>query len=328
MQPKLRRKYGWDRYARRIVRQVWTHPNNRGQRVQALARAAGWQLYKRAVGRPHDVEVFGGAKLRCYPDSNYASKVFYFGAWIDYHEMRFAWRYLRPGDGFVDGGANIGMYTLLAAHLVGEGGTVAAFEPADLARSRLEENIALNGFGNVVVHAEALSDRSGTSAFIADLDVSNRLEQKDVPGAHKVDVRTTTLDAALGDRPFAMGKLDLEGAEMQALRGMEARVAAANPPVWQVETIDHLLRKQGSSRAEVVRWFQDHAFDVAVYDADTGRLEYLDRVDASHGNVLAVARSAKDAVHERLSATGRNATSNGSEPADPFPHLMLPLRSP
>lgn len=325
MAPKQRRKYGWSRYARRIVRHVWAHPNNRGRQTQALARAVGWQLYKRAVGRPLDVEVFDGVALRCYPDSNYASKVFYFGAWVDYHEMKFAWRYLRSGDAFIDGGANIGMYTLLAAHLVGEGGAVDAFEPASLARTRLEENVALNGFGGVDVHPEALSDRSGTAAFVADLDVSNRLAREPAPEARQVEVATTTLDAVLGDRRYAMGKLDLEGAEMEALRGAEGALAAANPPVWQVETIGHLLRKKGSSREEVVRWFQDHAFDVAVYDADADRLDYLDRVDASHSNVFAIARSAKDDVRERLQAAKRNGARAGR--AGPALRLTFPRRS-
>ena len=69
-------------------------------------------------------------KIRCYPNSSSASKIIYFSAFPDFYEMGFMKDYLRPGDNFIDGGANIGLYTILAASLVGNNGKVVAFEPS------------------------------------------------------------------------------------------------------------------------------------------------------------------------------------------------------
>src|SRR5687767_1442698 len=72
-------------------------------------------------------------------------------------------RLLKPGMRFVDCGANIGYFTLLAAKLVGAGGRVDAIEPDPQNRRRLVENLRRNGMGDVVrVHDVAVSSRAAT----------------------------------------------------------------------------------------------------------------------------------------------------------------------
>src|SRR5215471_19195745 len=66
-------------------------------------------------------------------------------------------RLLEPGDVFVDGGAHVGLFTLVAARRVGPGGRVIAFEPSPANRQRLLDNVALNGFTQVDVRPEALA---------------------------------------------------------------------------------------------------------------------------------------------------------------------------
>ena len=65
---------------------------------------------------------------------------------------------MRPGDVFVDVGANIGLYTLIAAHIVGASGRVYAFEPGSETYRRLLSNVQLNQMTNVSCHELALSD--------------------------------------------------------------------------------------------------------------------------------------------------------------------------
>src|SRR4029079_13353817 len=71
-------------------------------------------------------------------------------------------RLLKPGDCFVDVGANIGYLTLVGARLVGPTGTVIAFEPLSKARRWLERNVALNNGSQIAVHGDAVCDRTGT----------------------------------------------------------------------------------------------------------------------------------------------------------------------
>ncbi len=69
---------------------------------------------------------------------------------------------LRPGDTFIDVGANFGWYTVIASDVVGNDGRVIAFEPAPAALALLRHNIQANGCENVTLEPEALSDRVGT----------------------------------------------------------------------------------------------------------------------------------------------------------------------
>ncbi|HEU4868343.1 MAG TPA: hypothetical protein VFV09_11510, partial [Actinomycetota bacterium] len=98
----------------RTLRQIWTHPENRNRRARALAGYFGWQAWERTVRRPVTVKLTGGIKVRCHPHSPIASAVIYYGL-ADPAEMRFVLGYLQPGDTFVDVGANVGVYSLLAA---------------------------------------------------------------------------------------------------------------------------------------------------------------------------------------------------------------------
>ena len=65
---------------------------------------------------------------------------------------------LRPGDVFVDGGANIGLFSLVAASRVGPAGRVLAFEPASSTRAQLSRNVTLNRFDWIDVRPEALGE--------------------------------------------------------------------------------------------------------------------------------------------------------------------------
>jgi FkbM family methyltransferase len=296
----MRRKHTQWHYARRILRAVWDHPANAGAKSRAVLRAGLWQLYKRVAHGPLTVSAFGSTRLRCYPDSTYASNRFYFSEWVDFTEMRFISRYLRSGDGFIDGGANIGMYTLLAASLVGNAGRVDTFEPFPLSAERLRENVALNRLDNVTIHQLAISDAPGTSSFLADVDVSNRMAPVSEAGRETIDVATATLDDVLGQtRSYSMAKLDLEGAELLALRGAQCLLASGNPPVWQLELKEHLLERQGGSVAELILMLRDYHFACVAYDLESARLEVAP-VWPRHGNVLAVHSDALQEVRARV----------------------------
>ena len=145
-----------------VVKYIWSHPANRHRRIRALKDALGWQLHKRFAGSCREINVFGNLRLRCYPDSYGAGVVIYSGGWPDFDDMHFMQRYLRPGDALVDIGANIGVYTLLAASLVGSRGRVLAFEPGRRAFERLEENLRINDLRQVETRCAAVSDHPGT----------------------------------------------------------------------------------------------------------------------------------------------------------------------
>lgn len=151
---------------------------------------------------------------------------------------------VRPGATVFDIGANVGAYTLLFAQWVGSAGRVVAFEPAPASAAGLRDQLRLNGVADRVQVVEyAVSDVVGTSRFEADhANGANALVPDGYRGDHAVSVRTTSLDAfceANCLRPDVI-KIDVEGAELDVLRGARRTLAAGDiaafmelhPAVW------------------------------------------------------------------------------------------------
>lgn len=167
-------------------------------------------------------------------------------------------RRLRPGDTFVDAGANIGFYTVLAAGLVGPQGRVIAIEMMPDTAAILREHVRINGLTNVVVIEGALSDKAG-ERVVAHVDEGKygQASIADVRGGRTVDVVTATLEDILGDVPKAsLMKMDLEGAEAAALRGAGGRLGSIEAIISEV------LAEQETAQAVL----SGHGFKVARLD--------------------------------------------------------------
>lgn len=282
-----------------VLGYVWTHPANHKHRFRALARAVAWQIYKRTTGRYWDFRVYGGLKLRCYPDSTSAGIAIYSGGYPDWNEMAFMKAYLREGDAFIDVGANIGVYTLYAASLIGPTGHVDSFEPTPRSAERLRENVALNGLTNVRVHQFAVSSQPGYVEFVVDADTVNHIVRKEEVGSQAIKVRCVRLDESLPPCRYAMAKIDVEGAEPMVLQGAERLLRECNPPVWLIE-INGLLRRYGYEEEQLERWLSDRGYDLYLYSLGGGRLIRSDKPWLKSGNVFAIARSALTEVVNRL----------------------------
>jgi FkbM family methyltransferase len=139
---------------------------------------------------------------------------------------------LKPGGSFVDIGANIGYFTLIAAGLVGAGGRVIAIEPIPRTSDRLRANIALNGFTQVQVEPYALGAAVGTLALHCPPPGKHQdylVTGVEIPGWEAVSVPCTTLDEAFlawGLPHIDLLKIDVEGGEPQVIRGGRALLAS------------------------------------------------------------------------------------------------------
>ncbi len=282
-----------------MVQMAWEHPANRGRRGRALASMAGWQAWKRVVRRPLDLSVYDGMSFRAYRDSTQPGRFIYFGGLPDYEEMTFMKRYLRPGDGFIDGGANEGMYSLLAAKLVGPSGAVHAFEAVPMYVKRLRDNLRANSLSCVTVHDMAIGAESGHVRFLVKGSGSCVQPRADTSGAD-LQVRLGRLDDVLPERAYAMGKLDVEGTEHLALSGATELIARGEPAVWMLELVEKFLHRFGSSVREVHRWLDDHGYDMAVYDPARNQLVGPPQSLSAGPDVLAIRRQCREFVQARL----------------------------
>lgn len=171
---------------------------------------------------------------------------------------------LQPGDVAIDGGANIGLYTLLAAAAVGPRGRVIACEPSPTTSAILRDNVALNDFGWVDVREVALAAAPGRlelHVFEPGSGYSSFAPADQTRGTH-VEVEVTTLDdvaGALLDRTTVV-KLDTEGAELLALRGARRLFERARPD-FIIELEPEHLERQGASVGEVQALFIDADYE-------------------------------------------------------------------
>ncbi len=127
---------------------------------------------------------------------------------------------LHEGSTFVDVGANIGYYTVLAMSRVGPTGHVWSFEPNPEAFDRLSRNVALNGTSrNVELFPFALGSGTGTLPLF----ISRYLDSRSsfVPqGRSSISVRVERADQVLNGHPVDCIKIDAEGAEQRVLEGL------------------------------------------------------------------------------------------------------------
>ena len=123
---------------------------------------------------------------------------------------------VRAGDVVIDGGANVGFFTVLLSRLVGSDGLVIAVEPSERNFNKLKDNLALNGCENVVLHKKALSHDNAPVRFYQHED--NGQDGCFGDGEHRMVPAVTLETLALG-RIVRLIKLDIEGYEANALRG-------------------------------------------------------------------------------------------------------------
>lgn len=142
---------------------------------------------------------------------------------------------LSSGDTFVDAGSNIGFYTVLASKLVDPRGRVIACEKMPTTANILRDHVALNGCHNVEVHEGALASAAGLSVEASvrpgkygSASIARRA------GGEAVAVRTITLADILQDvSRVRLMKMDLEGAELGALQGLEAALSKVDAIVFE-----------------------------------------------------------------------------------------------
>ena len=244
-----------------IVRYVWGHPANSGCQVRAVMRAVRYQAQARLLRQRAMARL--GERSRLWVDLHHtaASMVLYANP-PDLPEMLVWRRALRDGGLFIDVGANVGTYTIWAAEL---GAEVIALEPAADTFGLLEENIALNGYQVTAVRAAA-GDHCGTARFTAGLDTRNSLA-----AGGPVVTELITVDALIGDRRVTGMKVDVEGFEIEVLRGAAGALADRRIGLIQLEWNKMSTLSLGTDRSPVAELLAGYGY--RLYRPDmTGRL--------------------------------------------------------
>ncbi|MDA2895476.1 FkbM family methyltransferase [Mycolicibacterium sp. BiH015] len=183
---------------------------------------------------------------------------------------------LRGDDVLFDVGANIGMVTLHAAKIC----RTVAFEPDPSFRHRLEVNAALNPDRSFVLEPIAISDADASVDLFTDGDDGNSpslVHQRGESGKVTVSARSLDSLVAEGRLPHpTVVKLDIEGAEILALRGAKGLLSSEDRPrTLFVEVHDTFLPGFGSSAEEVHSLLEDLGYINVAYRADRNGQTHL-----------------------------------------------------
>jgi len=170
-------------------------------------------------------------------------------------------RALQPGGVFLDVGANVGYYTMLALDLVGDRGSVHAFEMDPRPLRCLRRTVAREGLPNVFINEVAVGAKDGVAHFRAEMDSGH--SNVETSGQGKA-VRMISLDSwrtAQGVRKIQGIKIDIEGGELWALQGAE-KLLREERPLLVCEVCEELAARSGYQRDDLLNFLRGLGYEV------------------------------------------------------------------
>jgi FkbM family methyltransferase len=206
------------------LRYILGHPLNRNHPVKAIQRFLAWQIGSRLVPGAVVFDWIGGAKIIARRGETGITGSIYCGL-QEFEEMSYVLHTIAPNDLFVDVGANIGAYTILACAVKGARGY--CFEPVPGTYARLRANLRLNDLDERVTSLNmGVSDEEGVLHFTNDQDTVNHVAtQNEKNNKNVVSVAVKTLDTVLRDEAPSIIKIDVEGFETPVLQGASKTLA-------------------------------------------------------------------------------------------------------
>jgi FkbM family methyltransferase len=233
----------------------------------------------------------------------------------EYQDMAFVLDFLRQDDLFVDVGANVGTYTLLASGVCGS--HTLSLEPGERAFERLGTNVRLNGLEALVdARCVGASNRTGQALFTIDADTTNRmaigaLDDLSLPVVSgQATIRVDTLDALLDGRQPAAMKIDVEGWETAVLQGAEQTLTCGSLHACIIED-NESGRDFGFSSDDVASIMAAHGFMPHSYDPGSRQLRPAER---RHGSNVLFIRNPDEVQRRVLLAPDRLVLGHSLHP--------------
>lgn len=240
-----------------------------------------WYSLERGECAAIEWPVGAGARLRLYKDSFLCRPIVRGN--FELGERKLLERLLKKGDVFVDVGANIGLFTVIAGKCVGSDGKVLAVEPSLPTCEILESQIALNKLRNVEVCQVGISKESGELDLYQGTNTNDPFNSFGTPiwegefKPTKVPVRTfdSLVHERLQERPIRLVKIDTEGWECQVLAGGVVEFAKPDAPDLIIEFCEKALLASGSSCEALYQAVRGHGYSTFVIHHENGTLRSL-----------------------------------------------------
>ncbi len=258
---------------------------------------------------PFVAKTYFGAEIQGNTHDLIQSHIYFLGMW-EPRISRWVASRLNPGDTFIDVGANIGYFSLLAATRVGSDGMVLSVEAcpeiyrhlaANLRRNRVKSvsaiNVAASSARGRLKLYRGIESNGGSTTTISDGSGDCPYEEVDALPLHEI-----VTDAQV--QRLKLIKIDVEGAEYDVLQGA-AKILERAPVGLEilVELHPSLLEKQNKSAGDVIALMQAHGFNAYFFPGDSStdiyfapqRTQALERLNGQTGRIETVVFSREDA---------------------------------
>ena len=291
-----------------LIKFIWFHPLNQNNRLAAVWRMMSFQIASRIIKAPIILPFINDTQLITTHGMTGATGDWYCGL-REYEDMGFLLHALQSGDLFVDVGATIGSYSILAGAC--EGVKVIAFEPVPQTFSWLQKNIKINALENRIEAMNiGLAEQKGSLNFSSNLDSLNHvvLQEKHNTSVVKVDV--SKLDDILDHKYPTVIKIDVEGYELQVLNG--AKKILDNPSLIAVIVeLNGAGKRYGVDDEEIHKLLLSKKFETFKYNPLKQQLTSLNGKFTSVDNTLYLRKL--NEVKQRISKKSTYILGNGKK---------------
>lgn len=273
---------GWSRYS--------------GDCARSISGWKRWWIYTR-LKKPLMMKWLNGLHMRIYPSNEVYRSLFVRGVY-DPNLLVAVTSLLKEGDVLVDVGANMGMFSLLAAKHVGEQGRVLAVEPSSRDFERLVENVKLNNLEHIITTTRcSISDKAGKVQIAIAAEersglntIGREFSSKGVEKISIEDVDSQTIDQlVLSENLHRLDvlKLDVEGSEVLALKGAYLTIKTFRPAII-LGSNENTLEACGSNISELANIINDINYKAyrIVEDLNNFCLEEVHDIQNIKDNVI------------------------------------------
>lgn len=202
-----------------------------------------------------------------------------FNGFFEPKETEVVKKEIKKNDVVIDIGANIGYYTLIFAQLVGPKGKVVAFEPDPANFELLKKNVLVNKYENVILENKAVSNKNGNLKLF--LSTKNNGMHRTYPSKwcnESIEINSIRLENYFSnEEKIDFVKLDIEGAEYDALMGMKSIIKNNKELVVFTEFVPSSLEEHGTNPEDVLDFFLNEEFKIFRINDDTGIKEIISK---------------------------------------------------
>lgn len=245
------------------------YPLTKNQPLKALTRYLKFNLFTYFNNKSRIYNWINGLKFYAQKgDAGIVPNIYF--KLFDYEDSMFIINSINQNDVFVDVGANVGHYSMLAAKNKAK---VFAFEPVKNTFCKLEKNIKLNNLqDNVVLYNLGVGNKNETLEFITDKDVMNSVATNVSPKNEQIEV--VQLDHKLNGINPTMLKIDVEGYEWFVLEGAK-NILSSNELKYILIEFNNSGNKFGKEDVLIHEILIKYGFHPYRYNVENGTLEKI-----------------------------------------------------